>query len=310
MIRVATFATHQLSLSQQMRTQADWEMTNIQASSGQQSRDYAGIAIDSRRLISLENVLATTDSYNANIDITEHRLQGMETNVSALFDIVSEFRTLLVEALNANNAESAAINQNAGVMLDEAVGLLNLKQDDRYLFAGSATDTAPVDIATFDPDDAAYDPNDPILANMGYYAGNDTELSVRIDENMVLDYGVTAKESGFELLLRSLYLAQTANTAPGAVDKARLEAALDLANQAIEEVPNIQTRIGTTRARLEDTKATHVEMQLFAEQEISDIENVDVVRTMTQISALQLQLEASYMVTAQMASVTLMNFLR
>ena len=45
MIRVATFATHQLSLAQQMRTQADWELANIQASSGQQSQDYAGVAI-------------------------------------------------------------------------------------------------------------------------------------------------------------------------------------------------------------------------------------------------------------------------
>lgn len=310
MIRVATFATHQLSLAQQMRTQADWELANIQASSGQQSRDYAGIAVDSRRLINLETLIATTDSYNANIDITEHRLQGMETNVSALFDIASTFRTQLIEALNANNAEVAAINQNAGVMLDEAVGLLNLKQDDRYLFAGSATDTAPVELAAFDPDDAAYDPNDPSLANMGYYAGNDSVLSVRIDENVVLDYGVTAEESGFEKLLRALHLAKTASTAPGAVDKARLEAALDLANQAIEDVPNIQTRIGTTRARLEDTKSAHVETQLFAEQEIGEIENVDVVQTMTRISQLQLQLEASYMVTAQMAGVTLMNFLR
>ena len=174
MIRVATFATHQLSLAQQMRTQADWELANMQASSGQQSRDYAGIAVDSRRLINLETLMATTDSYNANIDITEHRLQGMETSVSALFDIVSAFRTQLIEALNANNAEVAAINQNAGVMLDEAVGLLNLKQEDRYLFAGSATGTAPVDIVGFDPDDPGYDPNDPTLTNMGY------KLSARV----------------------------------------------------------------------------------------------------------------------------------
>lgn len=310
MIRVATFATHQLSLAQQMRNQAEWETANIQASTNQKSRDYAGIAVDSRRLITLENLYQTTGGYNANIDITDHRLQGMETSVSALFDVASKFRTLLVEALNANNAQSAALNQNAAVMLDQAVSLLNLKQDDRYLFAGSAIDTAPVDTSVFDPDDIGYDPNNPVIANMGYYAGNDAVLSARIDENVVLDYGVTAKDSGFEALLRGLYLAKTATTTPGAVDKTRLEAALALANQAIQEVPNVQARIGTLRKRLEETKATHSETQLFAEQQISNIETVDVVQTLSKVSGLQLQLEASYMVTAQMANVNLMNFLR
>ena len=42
----------------------------------------------------------------------------------------------------------------------------------------------------------------------------------------------------------------------------------------------------------------------------ANIENVDIVQTMTKVSALQLQLEATYMVTAQMANVTLINFLR
>jgi flagellar hook-associated protein 3 FlgL len=306
MIRVATFASQQLSLSQQMKTQSQWAEANIQASSGKESRDYAGIAVDSSRLISLENMSESLDSYIANIDLTDARLQNMESSVAAVFDIATEVRTLLMEALNAGNAEDAAVQENASILLEEVAARLNVSHDGRYLFAGAGIDTPPVDLTTFDPDDAAYDPNDPSLANAGYYAGDDTVLSVRIEETVILDYGVTATESGMEALLRGLYLASTA--AP--TDTARLESALDLMNTAIDELPDIRARIGTTRSALEHTKLAHSEVQLFASKEISDIENVDVVRTMTRISALQLQLEASYMITAQMANITLINFLR
>ncbi len=306
MIRVATFASQQLSLSQQMRTQSQWAAANIQASSGKQSRTYAGIAINSSRLISLKNMHEGLSSYIANINITDSRLQTMESSVAAIFDIATEVRTLLMEALNAGNAKDAAVSQNTSIMLEEVAARLNASQDGRYLFSGSTIGTPPVDLANFDPDDVSYDANDPTLANAGYYAGDDTVLSVRVDDAVILDYGVLATESGIEALLRGLYLASTA--AP--TDTARLESALDLMNTAIDELPNIRSRIGTTRSALEQTKAAHSEVQLFTEQEISDIENVDIVQTMTRISALQLQLEASYMMTAQLGSITLLNFLR
>jgi flagellar hook-associated protein 3 FlgL len=113
MIRTATFASQQLNLSHQMRTQADWTEASIQASSGKASRDYVGIAADSQRLISLENLNVELDSYIANIDLSDHRLQSMETSVAAAIDVATEFRTLLIEALNANNAEVSAINQSS-----------------------------------------------------------------------------------------------------------------------------------------------------------------------------------------------------
>ena len=310
MIRVATFATQQLNLAQQMLAQSQWQEASIQASSGKQSRDYAGVAVDSRRLISLENLSVNLDSYIANIDLTDHRLQSMETSVASLFDVATEVRTLLMEALNATNAEFSTINENAAIMLDQVAGLLNVQHDGRLLFGGTVIDQDPVDLATFDPDDPSYDPNDPTVANAGYYAGDGAVLSARIDESVVVDYGVTATESGFEALLRGLYLASTAATGPGGADIPRLEAALDLVNVAIEEVPNIQSRIGTTRTALEQTKSIHLDVQLFTGNEISEIENADVVETMIRISALELQLEASYMVTSRLANVSLLNFLR
>lgn len=306
MIRVATFASQQLSLAQQMQSQSQWAEANIQASSGKQSRDYAGIAIDTSRLISLENLHEGLDSYISNIGITDSRLQSMESSIAAIFDVATDVRTLLMAALNAGNAEDAAVSQNTSIMLEEVAGRLNVRQDGRYLFSGSAIATPPVDLTTFDPDDGGYDSNDPTLANAGYYAGDDTVLSVRVDDAVILDYGVQATESGIEALLRGLYLASTA--AP--TDTAQLESALDLMNTAIDELPNIRSRIGTTRAVLEQTKAAHSEVQLFAEREISDIENVDVVQVMTRISGLQLQLEASYMIMAQLSNLTLLNFLR
>ena len=310
MFRVSTFASHQLNLSQTMQTQARLQNGQIQVSSGKTSADYAGLASESQSLISLENNHELLGSFMSNIDVTDRRLQGMETNVAGIFDVASEFRVLLISALNANNAAMIALNENAQLMLDEVVGMLNFQQDDRFLFSGSMIETTPVDVSAFDPDNVAYDPSDPTLANFGYYAGDSAILSVRIGEAVTASYGVTADDPGFEKLLRALELARTAAASPAGIDRARLQTALGLVNEAIQEIPNIQSQIGASRKAMEQTKQIHMDFRLYAEGIIGDIENVDVPEALTRITADQLQLEASYMVTSRLASVSLLNYLR
>ena len=310
MYRVSSFASNNLTLAQALETQARLRESQVRVSSGKTSSDYAGLDSQTHGLLSLKNSHNLITRFIGNIDVTDRRLQSMETNTSAIFDVATEFRTLLINALNADNAGELALNQSAQHMLNQVVGMLNYKEDDRFLFSGSRTDTAPVNLTLFDPDDVSYDPNDPVPTKAGYYDGDNVTLSVRIDESITVSYGVKATESGFEKLLRALELARTTAVAPGAVDTARLDSALTLAIDAIDEIPDIQSRIGASRRALEDTKFRHQEAQLYAEQVIGDIENVDIAEAMTRIAGDQLQLEASYMVTARLASITLLDYLR
>ena len=155
------------------------------------------------------------------------------------------------------------------------------------------------------PEDPGYDSTAP-----GYYEGDSTNLSVRIDLNATVDYGVTADESGFEKLFRSLYMVLNATVTSGNIDTATLESALGLAIEAIEEIPDIRSRIGADRLALEQMKGRHQDFIIFTNEAINQIETVDVAAAIARMSIHQVQLEASYMLTARLSQLSLANFLR
>ena len=147
MNRIATFAVQQLSLSQTLETQKKLFDSQIQVSSGKVSPNFLGVASESRRLVNLEGTLTAADGYIKNIDLIERRLATMEAKTAEAFDLASQFRELLVSALNAENASELALNQRASDMIQTLAGMVNVKQDDRYLFAGGRVDTPPIDLS-------------------------------------------------------------------------------------------------------------------------------------------------------------------
>ena len=535
MIRFATFGTHKMAQSQMLDAQSRLFESQMQISSGKVSRNYAGVAIDSRRLVNLENSVTEVNGFIKNIDVTESRLQLMENSVVGAFDVAVRFRDLLVNALNADNASLLTLNQRAEDMLQELTAAINIKYDNRFLFSGARIDTAPIDISVllatnvplvdaaeftdaatdsdtgitgltgisgvqvdsgttddafqveFDngtntftvtnlnggasdttvissvpgagettdisfsvggknvvltidenfnlgtsittdtitgnvaggtgvfgtitltgttgdisnidqntietsgtaasatltlsssdgdfvatgidlsvdtstvpvtltndttgatitlsvdvttglidtniddadteiqlndflenvaasnsvngegarPEDPGYDSTAP-----GFYEGDSTTLSVRIDPNSTVDYGVTADESGFEKLFRSLYMVLNATVTSGNIDTDTLESALGLAIEAIDEIPDIRSKIGSDRLALEQMKGRHQDFIVFTNEAVNKIENVDVVAAVARMSIDQVQLEASYMLTARLSQLSLANFLR
>jgi flagellar hook-associated protein 3 FlgL len=307
--RVSTFGTHELSIYNAMNTQSRLQEGLISSTTGMKSQDYAGLSVDARRLLSMESTVSRINAYERNISSVERRLQAMETNVSQMHDIASEAKTLLVNALNAEDSEELQIDDRASDMLEQVAGLLNLKFEERYLFAGSRTNVEPIDLSGFDPTDAGYDPNNPTPANAGYYTGDTVTPTARIDEAMTLDYGVTGAEPSFERLIRGLQLAQNAGT-PGAIDKPTLEQALDLINEAVRDIPDVRGKIGADLKTLESMRDKQEQLSIYAEETISQTESADPAATMTRIVADQVLLEASYSVTSRLAQLSLANYLR
>lgn len=536
MTRVATFAIQQLSLSQTLETQKQLVDSQIKVSSGKVSTNFLGVATDARRLVNLEGTITATTGYNKNIDLVERRLAATEAKVSGAFDLASDFRELLVSALSANNASDLGLNQKASDMIETLAGMINVKQDDRYLFAGAQTDTQPIDLSnllattpplvnaaeftgaatttttgitsltgivsvqvdtgnsgdafqlTYDnssqtftmtnlngaasaqvalggvppagqtkaltftvggervvltidqnfnagsaitnaavtgnvgagvgafgtitvtgtsgdvskidqntvetsgtaasatltlsstdgnfvatgvnlsvgpstvpvtlinsstnatmtlqvgittgldnaaignanteirlgnfleniaatdgtvdlvnarPGDPGYDSNKP-----AFYKGNSQKLTARIETTTTMEYGITGDESGFEKLFRALFMAKNANVTTGNIDTTTLNSALTLALQAIDEIPDIRSSIGSDRSTLETTKSRHEDFLIATTEAVSNIEDVDVVEIVSRMAAQQTQLEASYTLTARLGQLSLVNFLR
>jgi flagellar hook-associated protein 3 FlgL len=146
--------------------------------------------------------------------------------------------------------------------------------------------------------------------SVNYYRGDNAKLNVRIDINATVEIGIKANEPGIEKLVRSLYMVRNANVAPGSIDRAALETALGLVIEALDEIPDIRSKIGSDLRTLEEMKTRHREFTVFTSESIGQIENVDVAAAVARLSIDQTFLEASYMLTARLSQLSLANFLR
>src|SRR3546814_5088963 len=104
--------------------------------------------------------------------------------------------------MSGENIQDVPLDTFSATFLAEIESLLNTQHEDRYLFAGSQTNTRAVDLS-----DAAYTPQAGLPgtfpADLGYYQGDTLQLSVRSAETFETTYGITAAAPAFEELLRA-----------------------------------------------------------------------------------------------------------
>jgi len=301
--RVANLAQHERNLAHILDAQRRLSDGQLQISSGKRAEHYAGVATDARRIVNVETSHVRTTQYISNNKLVDQRLQTMETSVAQIFDVVSEYKTLIINALNSDNASDLAMPIQTQALLDEITSLLNIEQDGRYLFAGTRTDTRPVDQSGLPP---AYVIPTSDGDSIGYYAGDTTKLTVQADENFTVTYGAHAGEAGFEQAIRAMHMVIIGP--PG--DRATLDEALRVINQAIDGVSDVRTQIGASRAALDNVNTRLDDFLLFSEQTISDLENADVTKVITTMNSDQIAVEASFAVISRLANLTLARFLR
>lgn len=324
MTRVSNFALNNFLQNQTLSVQQRLAELQIQASSGQKAQTYSGIASDAHQLISLQVAQDQTNQYVKTNQSIDSRLTSMESSVSDIFKAATSFRTLLLNAENNNNAPDLAIDTEAANFRQQVANLLNVQVDGRYLFAGSRTDTKPVEL-----DGWAMPPNlEPPLtlplptATADYYKGDSQVMSAQIDTSLTVNYGVTADNPAFEYLLRAAYYIQTAGPQPS---QNQLETALSLVNTALgnesgnaargvppitQDVAEIQSLIGTSRSAISEANNRHSDFSTYLTQNIADLQTVDVAQTLTDVSSYTTQLQASYMTLSQISQLSLINYLK
>jgi flagellar hook-associated protein 3 FlgL len=324
MTRISDLSLHQLTLAQTLATQSRMADLQIQVSSGQKAQRYATIAGDAHRLVSLQDAHSRTAQYLQTNQIVDSRLTTMENNIAQMFDSATQFRTLLVNALNNNNGEEMSIGTEATNFKEQFANLLNVQVDGRYLFSGSRTDTKPVDLTGWSVPPNLTPPLTLPLPQYKseYYKGDGVQQSAEIDTSQVIDYGITADEDAFDYILRAAHYVETAGTPP---DRDTLETALALVNTALgTDTPNpargapaitrdladLRSLVGTSRRAIEQANTRHNDFTLQLEQNIGDIQNVDVAQALTELSSQQTQLQASYMTLSQLSQLSLLQFLK
>jgi len=310
MNRVGTYAQHLLTQSYIQSIQSRVNAGNTAIASGKVAQTYAELGVDSHRLLSLEDSNAQAEQYVKNIDRASGRLNMMESSVGTLVDRATYVLGQLANAINADNADNIALDELGDSFLIDAAEVLNVRHEGRSLFAGSRGNLAPVDLTVYDPT-AAWPPAAPGTVDTSYYQGDGVMATARADDNFELDYGVSADEPGFEKLMRALAYTRWAGQNPTDPDRGMvLAAAMDLTREAIGDLGRIRSGIGTKSSVLDATRLRHEQFKNYATEAISGLEDTDLTVAITQLSADQTLLQASYLSLSRLDSISLLDFLR
>ena len=82
-----------------------------------------------------------------------------------------------------------------------------------------------------------------------------------------------------------------------------------MVTDAIDQIDQQRFKLENARARINEIMRNHEQEQSILQETISTVEDVDINEVAVKLNALQLQLEASYGVTARVQQLSLVNFI-
>jgi len=280
-----------------------------QLTTGLKSQSFAGYGTQAAQIVNLNAAQSQQQGYIDAINAADSQLQTMNLVTSTITTLVQNFSGAL--ANGAFNPSGATVQAQAQQLLAEVGNYLNTQDGEGYVFSGSATSTQPFNAAGLpNPGDLTTPVNGAPPA--GYYQGNDTAAQGQFDTNLTISYGVTADNPAFEQVVRVLNF--LANAPPldqnNPADVASVNQAEQILTSATTTLQQLTATIGMRQAQLNDLLQAHQNSLSLAKGSLGDLENADPTTVITQLNALQTQLEASYQSINVLQNLTLANYLK
>ncbi|XDA98500.1 flagellin [Sulfitobacter sp. LCG007] len=259
-------------------------------------------------------------------------LGGMQRAMDRVQEITGKLGSDLITAGNGSVAViSGTPSENAKVQLAGMMGLLNGQMAGRSMFAGTATDTAPLAtsqtlltqlqaVVSGLPDAATM-----LVAAQAWfdapggfdamiYSGSTTALApFRLSDEETISVDVRANDPAFKQLLMNTAMAALAqDPATGlALDQQSemfMSTGLGLQGAQIQ-LTAVRAEIGFAEARIETVNARNEAEQASLDYARTNLLAADPFKTATQLEEVQFQLESLYAITVRSSQLALVNFL-
>jgi flagellar hook-associated protein 3 FlgL len=288
------------SLADLQRANGAVARTSQQVSTGNQILRPSDDPLGTQKALGLRGELAATNQYIANANGSLGWAQATDDALSDINDVLQTARELLVQG--GNDVMSQKDRSDLANQIDQLIGQAkssgNATFDGQYIFAGTATDTAP-----YDPDGADTYSGDggAIVRTIG------PGVSVRLNASAgsVLGNGSDGKALQ---TLRDIATHLRGGTPADAnalrtTDLQAIDSAMADLNTARAEAGALSNRLTAATNRLTD-------LQVSTEKVRSGIEHVDLAEALSRLSNQQSVYQAALQATgSSLSQRTLMDFL-
>ncbi len=252
--------------------------------------------IGASRLMDLRGILSMYNQYQRNIEKADAFSKQTETALDNVKECLVRVQEIVMQQLNGVqgpegwSAAAAELEQIFGEILRSA----NTKYENKYIFAGHQTLSAP-----FDQDG-------------NYLGGSGDDIDVEISEgnfvtiNLCGDEVFKGAEGGPDIfdLINSL------KNAVEAGDTATLRSLLPTVDDAINFVVDKIAGVGAITNRLQMAEGNNTDLIAAITEMISNIEDTDVVKAATDYANQELVLRAVLETSSRLVQQSILDFLR
>lgn len=304
MSRVATSSLQNQILNHVVNNTADYARLQEQITTGKKAQQYSGLGDLAGQQIDLSAQVRAYDQYTENSQTASSRLDTQATALDTLFDIASDMRTKVMQALSGTTGNQGQVTTLANTAIDTVAAALNSSLGGVYVFGGIGGDQPPVDVsdrsvlAPLAAGEAT--PEKPL-----YYNGSTEQSQARIDDTETLNYGLTANDPAFDKLMRALNLVATSGG-----DEDKLNQANSMLADAITGIADNQAVVGNQQKQIEDIQSRQSEFKLTLKTQLGTIQDVDPSLAMVELTKVQTVLQASYMALSRVSQLSLLNSIR
>ncbi|MGR5065570.1 flagellar hook-associated protein FlgL [Photobacterium sp. DNB22_13_2] len=256
----------------------------------------------STRVMNLKREQAAISQYQGNIEQADIALKKQETYLSSATDVLHQVRDLMLWAGNGSNGpdERAAMADELEHLQDSLVSLVNSKDENgKYLFSGNEVNTQPL----VKDDEGNWT-----------YQGDTGIREVVVGDGVTIQLNVNAGDmffSGGMDIFNQLDELVDALRDPDYVmeDSELIGRSLDVLDDTLLSVSGTVTSLGSRQNALTTMQDGHSEVELFNNDLIGQLEDLDYADAMVQYNNYLLALQATQSTYAKTASLSLFSIM-
>ena len=307
-MKISTHLMFERAAHQMTSAQTNLAKSQAQLAQGKQIINPSDAPDQASTVQRLKSILTRQDSYQTALNTVQNRLQGEDSTLSSVSDLLIRAKEIAVQA---NNDTLSSDNRKAlGVELqglrDQMLSLANTKDTNgNYLFAGSKVSQPPfVSVAGGSPQ----------------YVGDQTRMKVMVGENRSMPINRTGTDAfvpvnrtlpdgttqgvGFFNVMDDLI--KGVNTS----DRPKMQGGLGELDTLLGGLSMARANIGSGLKGIEQQTSVIEDTVLNLKTTLSSVEDLDYASAITKMNQQMLSLEAAQSSFAKISQLNLFNYIK
>jgi len=345
-ISISSFSISSALRQSILTAQSNLSDTEVEVSTGRYADVGRTLGAEAGESVSLRQEGSLLQTITNSNNLISTRLSTTQNVLSELASSAQNFLNSLI-AVDNSTANAGSLQSSAKTSLNDLTTSLNSSFDGGYLFAGINTSNAPITdyYGTSAPNAQAVDNAFSAAFGMTQSSANVSSISgtamqnflngqfaslfqgtnwasdwssatdqvqtTQISATETVATSVSANQNAFKELASAYTMVANLGTQNLNSDAyaAVMSTAQSTMSKAINDLTDLQANVGTVQSSISSANdQMSLEMNYLTTQ-VNNLESVDPAEASTRVTALQTQIETAYSLTAQLHSMSLVNYL-